>query len=97
MSISNEPLQLRLLILIDIAFAPNDREDARTILACIEHEHECERIRIAAIRASKGSLDLLSQAADLARLDYRDLLMGAGFGHDTEAHLAWKPDWPTPS
>lgn len=83
--------------LIALAFVPSDREFARTLLASIEHDRESERIRIAAIRASKGSLDLLAQAADLARLDYRDLLMGAGFGHDTKAHLTWKPDWSIPS
>jgi len=24
-------------------------------------------------------------------LDFRDLLMAADFGHDTQAHLKWKP------
>lgn len=93
---SSPQLQPRVLELIDLAFAPEDREDARVILACIEHERECERVRIAAIRASEGSLTRLAEAADLARNDYRDLLMGSGFAHDIHAHKTWKPEWPTP-
>ena len=94
---SSPQLQPRVLELLRLAFAPKDREDARTLLACIEHERECERVRIAAIRVSEGSLDRLGQAADLAKLDFRDLLMAAGFGHDIHAHTTWTPDWPTPS
>lgn len=92
----SKPFQPRIFELTDLAFAPEDREDARVILASIEHERECERVRIAAIRASEGSLARLAEAADLARIDYRDLLMGSGFAHDIHAHKTWKPDWPTP-
>lgn len=50
-----------------------------------------ERVRIAAIRVSRGSLPGLLQAIDLGQTDFRDLLMAAGFGRDVEAHLYW---WP---
>lgn len=79
--------------LIYLAFAPEDREEARAILASITHNWESDRVRIAAIRASEGSLVRLAEAADLARIDFRDLLVGAGFAHDIHAHETWKPDW----
>ncbi len=41
-----------------------------------------------------GQLDKLEEAIKLAQIDWRDLLMAAGFGHDVEAHLKWLP---TPS
>lgn len=93
---SSPQLQPRVLELLALAFAPEGREDARTILACIEDDSESARLRIAAISASKGRLDWLTAAADLARIDYRDLLMAAGFGHDIHAHEIWKPDWEPP-
>lgn len=33
----------------------------------------------------------LAEAVDLAITDWRDLLLGAGFAHDPEAHLHWCP------
>lgn len=90
---NNPPLSPHLLTLVDLAFAPADREEARTILASITPEWESDRVRIAAIRASEGSLTRLADAADTARFDWRDLLVGAGFAHDIRAHETWKPDW----
>ncbi len=48
-----------------------------------------ERIRFAAIKISEGRLDELYYAVDLAQKDWKDLLVFAGFGDDTEAHEAW--------
>lgn len=48
-----------------------------------------ERIRFAAIKLSQGRLDALYHAVDLAQKDWRDLLVFAGFGDDTNAHEAW--------
>ena len=50
-----------------------------------------ERVRLATLKCSGGSLDGLVKALDLAKTDYRDVLMAAGFGHDTRAHLNWDP------
>lgn len=47
-----------------------------------------ERIRAAALKFSGGSLNQLAKATALARQDWRDVLMAAGFG-DTHAHDAW--------
>lgn len=56
------------------------------------HPEDLDRFRIAALRLSEGSLDRLREAIELAKIDWRDLLMAAGFGHDTSAHLSWMPD-----
>ena len=52
---------------------------------------EYERIRIAALKGSGGTLDGLRACIALAKQDWRDLLVGAGFADDIHAHLAWKP------
>lgn len=36
-------------------------------------------------------MDKLRGAVKLAREDWRDLLMSAGFGDDIHAHLEWVP------
>ncbi len=51
-----------------------------------------ERIRIAALKASGGDLDELRKAVDLANVDWRDLLVAAGFAHDVTAHKRWHPE-----
>ena len=53
---------------------------------------ECERIRFAALKLSGGRLDRLREAVALAKTDWRDLLMAAGFGHDVHAHRSWWPE-----
>ena len=50
-----------------------------------------ERLRFAAIRVSGGDLERLREAIDVARVDWRDLLVAAGFGTDTRAHERWEP------
>ena len=52
---------------------------------------ELERIRSAAIRFSGGRLGKLRAAIELAQLDWRDLLVCAGFAEDVDAHTHWKP------
>jgi hypothetical protein len=50
-----------------------------------------QRIRFAVLKLSGGDLDRLYQAVDEAAVDWRDILMAAGFGNDARAHLRWKP------
>ena len=50
-----------------------------------------ERIRFAALKVSGGQLDRLEKAVELAKLDWRDLLMSAGFGYDSTEHERWRP------
>ena len=53
-----------------------------------------ERPRLAALRLSESRLDKLRSSIELAKFDWRDLLMAAGFGEDAEAHLKWRPSPP---
>ena len=53
-----------------------------------------ERLRYAALKLSGGRLDALRDAAELAKADWRDLLMAAGFGIDLHAHQRWVPERP---
>lgn len=52
-------------------------------------EFKLERIRFAAIKLSEGQIDKLLKAIDLARRDWRDVLMAAGFGNRLDAHETW--------
>jgi hypothetical protein len=60
----------------------------------LDHTEALSRIRFAALRVSNGGLSELAEAISLSRIDWRDLLMAAGFADDVEAHLRWVPDLP---
>ncbi len=51
-----------------------------------------ERVQFAVLKLSGGSIDLLWDEVELAQLDWRDALVGAGFGDDEQAHLGWLAD-----
>jgi len=48
-----------------------------------------ERIRFAMIKLSNGELNRLDLAIELAKKDWRDLLVAAGFENDINAHNIW--------
>ena len=50
------------------------------------------RIRFAALKLSNGDLGKLREAVDLAKLDWRDLLVAAGFADNIHAHEQWLPE-----
>lgn len=50
-----------------------------------------ERFRFAALKSSGGDLERLREAVTLAELDWRDLLVAAGFADDIHAHERWSP------
>jgi hypothetical protein len=85
--------------LVDQLFAPSDRDTAFGLL-----EEQCgtnlpflaeadavalERYRFAALKLSHGTVEGLRRAIELANVDWRDLLIAAGFGHDVNAHRTW--------
>jgi len=84
-----------------LAFSDADRESARLLLVsqCADNlpgfesasPKSLERVRFAAIRIARGDLRALIQAVDLAKTDWRDLLVHADFANDVTAHEAW---WP---
>jgi hypothetical protein len=49
-----------------------------------------ERIRFPVLKLSNGDFGRLLLETGNAAIDWRDCLVAAGFGDDTEAHLAWK-------
>ena len=48
-----------------------------------------ERVRFAVLKISNGDQDKLFEAVLLARRDWRDVLVWAGFANDLEAHSVW--------
>jgi hypothetical protein len=82
-------------------FGPKRRAEAERLLSedCGNNLPSCgkldaigmERIRFAALKVSGGRLDRLADAVRLAQIDWRDLLMNAGFGFDVRAHESWEP------
>jgi hypothetical protein len=86
---------------IRIMFAPSDVDTAQRVLISQCNSNlpglgssspdHLERIRSAVIRVSAGHLAGLSEAIHLAELDWRDLLMAAGFAEDPSAHMRWEP------
>ena len=85
---------------LNLLFAPSDRVEAAKLLVS-----ECgnnlpmmedasasalDRFRLAALKLSGGTLRGLRSAIALAKTDWRDLLIAAGFGHDVNAHRKWQ-------
>jgi len=82
-------------------FSPDWRAEAAELLRVqcgnnlpfLENADEIrlERFRFATLKLSGGNIDRLKDAIELAKKDWRDLLMAAGFGHDLDAHNRWIP------
>lgn len=67
-----------------------ERECGNNVPFCEDSDSvQMERIRFAALKVSEGKVEMLRQAVELAKLDWRDLLMWAGFGNDVKAHEKW--------
>ena len=85
---------------LDFLFAETDRDEAERLLVhecgqnltfCQDHHPEdLDCFRFAALKLSSGDLEKLRHAIELAKADWRDLLMSAGFG-GTSGHLSWDP------
>lgn len=52
---------------------------------------ETERVRTAVLKLSAGGLMAFRAAVQLAKTDWRKLLVSAGFSQDLRAHESW---WP---
>lgn len=52
------------------------------------HE-ELERIRIAILKISEGDINKFYKAIEWSQIDWRDVLVAAGFGNDLNAHKVW--------
>jgi hypothetical protein len=86
---------------VELLFPPKDQLNAAGLLDLLcgyripgfkrATEEDVERVRFAALKLSEGDLGKLKRAIDLAHVDFRDLLMNAGFG-EVEAHKEWWPE-----
>ena len=54
-----------------------------------DDEFQMERIRFAVLRIGLGDLEETRKAMDLAKRDWRDVLVWSGFGNDLKAHKHW--------
>ena len=89
---------------VEILFDGDDRELAEGLLVdeCGNNlpllknlsPQKLERYRFAALKLSEGRLDKLRAAVAMAKHDWRDLLVAAGFAHDVQAHERWLPEKP---
>jgi hypothetical protein len=87
--------------IIEKLFAAAERDEARELLevGCGtnlplmgkggDRDELLRRIRLAALKIGNGNLDRMKEAVRLAQIDWRDLLMEAGFGSDIFAHQYW--------
>jgi hypothetical protein len=51
-----------------------------------------DRYRFAVLKLSQGNLPEFRDAIRLAKADWRDLLVAAGFANHLDAHAAWLPE-----
>jgi hypothetical protein len=84
--------------LINYIFSADERNDVMLLLinecgSNLPHINEksplIERIRFAAIKISNGKKKELIKAIELAKTDWRDLLVSAGFEHDINEYNIW--------
>lgn len=66
------------------------KECGNNIPFCENHNPEqMERIRFSVLKLCDGNFQKFEKAIELAKIDWRDLFMAAGFGYDVEAHNKW--------
>ena len=53
-------------------------------------QNSLERVWLSVLKLSGGNLTKFYSAVELAKTDYRDLFMSAGFGRDASAHKKWE-------
>jgi len=80
-------------------FPPEQHDEVATILETecgnnlpfLEREtpYGLERFRFAALKLNDGKMEKLVEAVTLAKSDWRDLLVAAGFADSVEAHKHW--------
>lgn len=89
---------------LDVLFCEQDRglaiqwleEECGNNLPFLEKlkPQELDRFRFAALKLSGGRLKRLRSAIELAKVDWRDLLVAADFAHDPQEHERWFPEPP---
>jgi hypothetical protein len=82
-------------------FPPNEIDTVRDMLLneCSDnlplveaaYAQLAERIRFSVLKLSQGDIAALRKYVEQAKIDWRDVLVAAGFGSGLEDHLQW---WP---
>ena len=82
-------------------FGPKDHEEAERILInncgssiplwIGKDEVGLERIRFAVLKLSGGDLGALRHSVNEANVDWRDVLVAAGFADSPDSYLSWNP------
>ena len=88
-------LTLRAKYLISKCFSPPDQQDAEDYITLCADQNEFarnDRIQIALIRSSGGTIEGLIESIDFAEQDWRDLLVGTHFAELDNSWLTWEPD-----
>ena len=91
------PLRPNVIAAIECLFTPDERKTIAKLLIeeCnaekiyASSEAGIERIQLAVLKLSDSDTDKFLAAIELAQIDWRDVLMAAGFGNDLETHLKW--------
>ncbi len=74
-----------------VALLENECSDNLPLYAGISDPQRYERVQFAVLKLSEGDFSKLRRVIDLAKRDWRDVLMGACFG-DPQAHKRWHVD-----
>jgi hypothetical protein len=87
---------------LDSLFQGAAREAAAALLAtqCADNlplwvnadELGLERIRFAVLKLSNGDFTELQRLVRAAQVDWRDVLVAAGFAHSARVHESWFPE-----
>lgn len=85
--------------LVRAIFPPEQQADVARLLVeeCSDNlpflremdEKRLERFHFAALKLSQGQVNKLLEAIVLAQVDWRDLLVAAGFAQSVDAHTIW--------
>lgn len=95
------PLSTDTIARIKLLFSGPELEEARRLLEeqCGNNLPFCEsatpqsseRIRFAVLKLSEGDFSKFKRALEIAKQDWRDVLVAAGFANDVSLHQRW---WP---
>ncbi len=95
------PLSPRTTAHIERIFTPEEVPEATRLLSdeCGDNLLFCdlgtpvtaERIRFAVLKLSEGSMSELKTWIQQSKIEWRDVLMAAGFATEVTAHLDWNP------
>ena len=64
---------------------------SRTLPLRDKEPSDFDQIRVSIIKLADGDLDRMRDLISEAHKDWRDVILGAGFGDDGETYLQWNP------